>query len=53
MEPKETINKALRRWGAKNKNLSSLERLKRKKKGILHSNVEVTNLKNHKKNTTK
>ncbi|KAK4871524.1 hypothetical protein RN001_015648 [Aquatica leii] len=44
MEPKETINKALRRWGGKNKNLSSLERLKRKKEGILDSNAEVTKL---------
>ncbi|KAK4873803.1 hypothetical protein RN001_013163 [Aquatica leii] len=44
MEPKETINKALRRWGGKNKNLSSLKRLKRKKEGILDSNAEVTKL---------
>uniref|UniRef100_A0A1Y1M1L0 GYF domain-containing protein n=1 Tax=Photinus pyralis TaxID=7054 RepID=A0A1Y1M1L0_PHOPY len=44
MKPKETINKALMRWGAKNKNLSSLERLKRKKTGTLDSNTEVTKL---------
>lgn len=44
LKPNETINKALTRWGAKNKNLSSLERLKRKKMGTLDSNTEVTKL---------
>ncbi|KAF5281165.1 hypothetical protein FQR65_LT14845 [Abscondita terminalis] len=44
MEPKETINKALQRWGGQNKKLSSLERLRWKKAGLLDSNAEVTKL---------
>ncbi|KAF2885773.1 hypothetical protein ILUMI_20408 [Ignelater luminosus] len=44
MEPKETITKSLRRLGGKSKQLSSIERLKRKKAGILDSNDEVTEL---------
>jgi len=44
MEPKETINKSLRRLGSKSKNLSSIERLRRKKAGLLDSNAEVTQL---------
>jgi len=44
MQPKETINKSLSRLGGKYKNLSSIERLKRKKAGLLDTNTEVTEL---------
>ncbi|KAF5284465.1 hypothetical protein FQA39_LY17040 [Lamprigera yunnana] len=60
LKPRENINKALLRWGGndartfkinysnkilgKTKKLSSLERLRQKKAGILNPNVEVTKL---------
>lgn len=45
MEPKETINKTLQRLGGGNKKLSSVERLKLKKAGLLNANNEkVTKL---------
>lgn len=44
LKPKETLNKALRRLGGDTTKLSSVERLKRKKAGLLNSNKEVTDL---------
>ncbi|XP_066249313.1 CD2 antigen cytoplasmic tail-binding protein 2 homolog [Euwallacea similis] len=44
MKPKETINKALKRLGGNLSNLSSVERLKRKKAGTLKVSEDVTKL---------
>lgn len=44
MNPGETVNKALNRLGGKNKKLSSVERLKRKKAGTLVENQDVVKL---------
>ncbi|XP_044765071.1 CD2 antigen cytoplasmic tail-binding protein 2 homolog isoform X2 [Coccinella septempunctata] len=44
MKPGETVNKALNRLGGKNKKLSSVERLKRKKAGTLVENQDVIKL---------
>lgn len=44
MQPNETVNKTLKRLGGANMKLSSVERLKRKKAGILHENTDVIKL---------
>lgn len=44
LKPKESINKALRRLGGNNTKLSSVERLKLRKAGLLNNNKEVTDL---------
>lgn len=44
MQPKESVNRALKRLGGDNMKLSSVERLRRKKAGTLNNNEGVTNL---------
>lgn len=44
LQPKESINKALRRLGGNNSKLSSVERLRLKKAGLLNNNKDVTDL---------
>lgn len=44
LKPKESINKALRRLGGNHSKLSSVERLKLKKAGLLNTNKDVTDL---------
>ncbi|XP_031350292.1 CD2 antigen cytoplasmic tail-binding protein 2 homolog [Photinus pyralis] len=44
LDPNETISQALRRWGTRNRNLSSIERLTLKKTRTLDPNTEVTKL---------
>ncbi|XP_072385022.1 CD2 antigen cytoplasmic tail-binding protein 2 homolog [Diabrotica undecimpunctata] len=44
MNPKETVNKALKRLGGADMKLSSVERLKRKKAGTLTGSKDVTDL---------
>lgn len=44
MKPNESINKALRRLGGASSKLSSVERLKLKKAGLLNNNKDVTDL---------
>lgn len=44
MKPNETINKAIKRLGAPDMKLSSVERLRRKKAGTLNTNEDVVKL---------
>lgn len=44
MKPNETVNKAIKRLGASDIKLSSVERLRRKKAGTLNTNEDVTKL---------
>lgn len=44
LKPNESINKALRRLGGNNSKLSSVERLRLKKAGLLNANKDVTDL---------